>query len=308
MEFIKGFNFINHSDCRGNYCNEESKAALRAAKKIGLTHINLVFSAFQETAHSEEIRWDYANCPSSEDLLKMVAYAKEIGFRVILKPMLDCLDGTWRARINFFDIDVPCETKWSTWFQNYETYMCYCAEIAQQSGCEMLVIGTEMIQTERRASEWIHVIQEVRKIYSGLITYNTDKYQEENVSWWDHVDVISASGYYPIDQIGEQLQRIKRFVKRYNKPYFFAEAGCPSRKGNQYNPNDWAFEGDYDESAQADWYEEFLRQSIHEDWLYGYTFWSWSHFMSETCTSRKDPYDIHGKLAEHVVEKYMKER
>lgn len=308
MEFIKGFNFINHSNCRGNYCNEDTKNALTCAKRLGLTHINLVFSAFQETAHTEEIRWDYDNCPTREDLLDMIHYAKSINLKVILKPMLDCLDGTWRARINFFDIEVPCEAKWSVWFKNYEKYMRYCAVIAETGGCEMLVIGTEMVQSERRASEWIHVIREVRKIYNGLITYNTDKYQEENVSWWQHVDVISASGYYPIDQMETQIKRIEQFVKRYQKPYFFAEAGCPSRKGNEYNPNDWAFEGEYDEEAQAAWYQTFFEATIHKDWLYGYTFWSWSHFMSEECTSRKDPYDIHGKLAEQVVRYYLTKR
>ena len=36
--------------------------------------------------------------------------------------------------------------------------------------------------------------------YHGLVSNNTDKYQEDHVSWWDCVDVISSSGYYPIDQ------------------------------------------------------------------------------------------------------------
>lgn len=33
--------------------------------------------------------------------------------------------------------------------------------------------------------------------YHGLVSYNTDKYQEDHVSWWDYVDMISPSGYYP---------------------------------------------------------------------------------------------------------------
>ncbi len=34
----------------------------------------------------------------------------------------------------------------------------------------------------------------------------TDKYQENNVTWWDCVDVISSSGYYPIDDWDRQLE------------------------------------------------------------------------------------------------------
>ena len=46
--------------------------------------------------------------------------------------------------------------------------------------------------------------------YYGLMSYNTDKYQEDHVSWWDCVDVISSSGYYPIDQWEQELDRIEK--------------------------------------------------------------------------------------------------
>lgn len=45
------------------------------------------------------------------------------------------------------------------------------------------------------------------------MSYNTDKYQEEHVTWWDAVDVISSSGYYPIHDWENQLDRIERVVK-----------------------------------------------------------------------------------------------
>ena len=58
----------------------------------------------------------------------------------------------------------------------------------------------------------------------GLVSYNTDKYQEDHVSWWDCVDVISSSGYYPIDQWEQELDCIEKTVLKYRKPFFFAEA------------------------------------------------------------------------------------
>lgn len=54
----------------------------------------------------------------------------------------------------------------------------------------------------------------------GLVSYNTDKYQEDHVSWWDCVDVISSSGYYPIDQWEQELDRIEKTVLKYRKPFF----------------------------------------------------------------------------------------
>lgn len=301
MEFIKGISFTNFSACRGNYDTQESRKALRCAKdSLGLTHVTLCFLAFQENAHSEEIDFHGTTTPNREDLTSFIAFAKSLGLKVILKPMLDCKDGTWRAHINFFDMDVPCETKWSVWFKNYQDYMVTYAKIAEDTGCEMLVIGTEMVQSERRVSDWTYVIQEVRKVYHGLITYNTDKYQEENVVWWNHVDVISASGYYPIGDIPYQIERIERIVKNYKKPYFFAEAGCPCRINSRYNPNDWKFVGAYSEEEQAQWFEAFFQHTIEKEWLYGYTPWAWgAHVFAGT--PKDDGYDVCGKPAMNII-------
>ncbi|MNN23996.1 hypothetical protein D3C81_1374100 [compost metagenome] len=53
--------------------------------------------------------------------------------KVCLKPIVNCADGTWRAHINFFDKDVPCEPKWSEWFRSYTAFILHYAVIAQES-------------------------------------------------------------------------------------------------------------------------------------------------------------------------------
>ena len=67
-----------------------------------------------------------------------------------------------------------------------------------------------------------------RSVYDGIVTYNCDKYQEDHVGWWDAVDVISSSGYYPVDDWENQLDRIEPVVAASGKPFFFMEAGCRS--------------------------------------------------------------------------------
>ncbi len=310
MDFIKGISFTNFSNCRGKFCTEETKASVKQAKaSLGLSHITLCFLAYQETAHSVEIDYKGSTTPEKDEIIELTNYAKSLGLKVILKPMLDCKDGTWRAHINFFDIDVPCEPKWPDWFKSYTEYIVEYAKIAEAAGCEMLVIGTEMVQTERRASDWIMLINKVREVYSGLITYNTDKYQEENVKWWNHVDVISASGYYPYDEIETQINRIELFAKRFNKPYFFAEAGCPCRVGSKANPNDWQFAGDYSLNEQKEWIEKFIEVTRDREWLYGYTWWSWSHdIVSRENPALDDGYDMYMKPSAEALKQYYSQR
>ena len=52
--------------------------------------------------------------------------------------------------------------------------MCHYAQIAERTGCEILVVGCEMVMSERREKEWRNLISAVREVYKGLITYNTD--------------------------------------------------------------------------------------------------------------------------------------
>lgn len=309
MDFIKGISFTNFSECRGRYCTQETMDSVKSAKEsLGLTHITFCFMAYQETAHSVDIDYKSSKTPEKGELIKLIKYAQSIGLKVILKPMLDCKDGTWRAHINFFDIDEPCEAKWSDWFKSYTKYITEYAKIAEETKCEILVIGTEMVQTERRSSEWIMLINKIRKIYNGLITYNTDKYQEENVKWWDHVDVISSSGYYPYDQIEAQINRIELFANRYNKPYFFAEAGCPCRIGSKANPNDWSFIGEHSVDEQKEWIEKFIDVTKNRKWLYGYTWWSWSHdIVSHENPVLDDGYDMYKKPSAELIKKYYSE-
>ena len=135
-----------------------------------------------------------------------------------------------------------------------------------------------------------------------MISYNTDKYQEHRVKWWDAVDVISSSGYYPIDDWEHQLDRIETVVKHYQKPFFFAEAGCMSVTGSSYVPNNWEIQGNAAPGEQAEWYETMFAACVKRDWVRGMALWSWGGelYPRERALARRD-YEIYAKPAEQVV-------
>lgn len=60
-----------------------------------------------------------------------------------------------------------------------------------------VLTGCEMTMTEHREAEWRALIAAVRQQYHGPVSYNCDKYGEDHVNWWDAVDCIASSGYYP---------------------------------------------------------------------------------------------------------------
>lgn len=295
------------NSCRDSYTTEEAKVSLSLLlSEINLSHVILAFSAVQDTAFSTDIDYKGIYTPSLEEIRLIIKEVHKNNKKVILKPTVNCLDGTWRAHINFFDIDVPCEPKWSEWFESYENYILEFAKLAEEESCEMFVIGCEMVQSDRREREWRNLIKKVRNFYSGNITYNCDKYQENNITWWDAVDYISSSGYYPINSWEENLERIKNVVDSCEKPSMFMEVGCPSIKGNAKFPNRWDMEKIPDMEEQQKFYEEMFLQSEKIGFVSGYGLWDWPIKIYEKEDAYKNcDYSFYGKPAEITIKKYF---
>lgn len=271
-------------------------------ERTGATHIILVPCGLQKTPQSENIDFTGEGTVSDEELSELIVYAQSLGLRVILKPTVNCENGVWRAHINFFDNEVPGEPKWSNWFASHERFQLHYAELAEKIGCTMFITGCEMVMAQRREMEWRNLIGKVKSVFSGPVSYNTDKYQEENVTWWDCVDVISSSGYYPFGSWKEQLARIRKVVEHYKKPFFFAETGCMSVHGSGGTPNDWSLAGPADPEEQGCWYREMFRETLRCPWIRGWGLWDWPAYP---CADEKavtdGSYQFCGKPAEAAV-------
>lgn len=302
MKYIKGFSFT-YSDTAIRYSDATAKESLRLMKETTAADtVILVLGALQENAHSEDVDYRGDHMPSDDELYEMIDYAKSIDLRVILKPFVNCRNGTWRAHINFFDIDIPHEPQWGNWFRSYTEYQLHYAKIAQETACEMIIIGCEMVQAQRKDAYWREMIRQIRAVYGGLLTYNTDKYMEEYVTWWDALDVISSSGYYPVNDWEKELDRIEKVVEKAGKPFFFAEAGCPSRDMSPMRPNDWALAGKLSLEAQANYYSVMLEHCNRRKWVQGFAFWDWSSRLNEYEENQNNKgYSVFEKPAAGVI-------
>lgn len=309
MEYITGVTFYPFAS-RGGFEKKEAYASLKEMKDCtNADYVVFVPNGLQDTAQSEEIYYDCEANVSDKELCEMITYAKSLGLKVILKPTVNCKNGTWRAHINFFDEDVPCEPKWCNWFASYTEFQLHYAKIAEETGCEMFIAGCEMVMSEHREAEWRKLIGDIKEVYHGLVSYNTDKYQEHNVTWWDCVDVISSSGYYPIHDWERQLDRIEAVVKQYNKPFFFAEVGCMSTEGSNLVPNNWTIRADVDLQGQADWYRTMFDAISKRDWVKGCALWSWDGTLySEAAAKEHLYYEIYHKPAQEVVAEFYQKK
>ena len=217
LEFdIKSFNFITWH-WKNDFNLEDAKREIDyQILNCNINAVTFAFAAQQDHCYSTTIDWTGSHMPNDNQLEDLIKYSKDKGLKTLVKPMLNVSDGYWRAYIRFFDEDVPCEPKWEEWFKSYGEYIIHYAQFCQKNNVDILIIGCELVGTDHRCDEWKSLVKNIRRIYNGALTYNCDKYQEHNVKWWDALDYISSSGYYPVGTISKELDRIEEVCKKNN--------------------------------------------------------------------------------------------
>jgi len=312
--FIKGMTYGWNSK-RGDYRTPEAVDSLIKLKETGAEWIALSFYTFQETYSSTEITFDYGYTVTDRDIMFAVEKARELGLKVCLKPVVNCRDGLWRARITFPE---DADSYWDKWFSSYENFLLHYAELAEELQCEMFCIGCEMVGTEGRTTEWRHIIQQVRNTYTGSIIYNANHGKEMGIEWLDEVDIIGTSAYYPVGDIPNDKEenmiqnwikvkeRIVALHEKFNKPILFAEIGCRSAESCAMMP--WDFEHTdlpFNEEEQANFYRSVLKVFWDEPWFVGFFWWDWSTklYLLEDARTNKG-FDIYGKKAEIVLKEW----
>jgi len=313
--FVKGFTY-GFSAENGDYRTEEAVSSITKLKEAGNEWICIAFIVYQKKFSSTEIYFDYRYTVKDRDVEFAINKAHELGLKVCLKPVINSKDDVWRAEINFPDCDMMGkDVYWDEWFDHYRAFICHYAEMAQYTNCEMFCIGCEMLASERKEKHWRKLIKQTRKLYKGPITYNANHGSEDNVNWFDAVDYVGTSAYYPVAKKGGESaanmlkawqpvkETIKRLSERWGKQVIFMEIGCRSAKGCAVIPWDFTHR-DYpvDEDEQANFYSSCLETFFNEPWFAGFFWWEWSTkiYPPEKAKTNKG-FNVYGKKAEKVL-------
>lgn len=306
MRYLNGCTF-GFGSPRGFTQRAEWKTSLRLMQEqTGCDTVILPVAALQDHAYSTHVDYETPDVMSMDDVRAVAAEARALGMQVVIKAMVNCRDGYWRAYIRFFDSFVPTEPTWAQWFASYDAFVVALARTAQEIKADMFCVGCEMVGTDHRADEWRDLIAQVRQVYTGPVTYNCDKFQENNVTWWDAVDAISSSGYYPIDKLEEHFTRIEQMADKFDRPFFFMESGCPSREGSEFAPNNWSFGGAQSNEAQAKWYKAYTEALLRHPKIRGSVWWDWSavRLYPIEKAPTDNGYALYGKPAAQILRDY----
>jgi hypothetical protein len=293
----------------GVYSSPDSDKALSELREDGADWLSLTVTRYQDTITSTTI-YSAPATPTDDDLAHVIHQAHSLGMKVMLKPHLDLANDPthWRGDIG----TVFTETDWTAWFTSYKTFINHYAQLAQTYGADQFCIGTELVSTEFRASDWQSVIVGVRGLFTGPLTYAANQGSEGSISWWDKVDFIGVDAYYPLTNKNDptldelkaawvpRVASLKALSEDWGKPVIFPEIGYRSQDGANQHPWDFLVSSTLDLQEQADLYQAALESFFNQTWFAG-IFWH----MWETNPLQGGPCDMgyspHDKPAEAVL-------
>lgn len=156
----------------------------------------------------------------------------------------------WRGEIDFSD-----GSSRERFAQTYRAFILDQARFAERHHIPLFAVGTELERLVRYEAYWRELIAEVRKVYSGRITYAANWDGIERVPFWDALDYVGVQAYFPLSVSGDRLPSeaeiqkawtphlamLERVSRRSGRPVVLTEVGYPEAKHAAERP--WEPEG-----------------------------------------------------------------
>jgi hypothetical protein len=213
--------------------------------------------------------------------------ARRAGLRVTLRPYLDRLDGGWRGQI--------APSSLNRWFKSYEQFILEFARVAQAHGVNTFVVGSEMVSISGQSARWRRLVKRVRSRFHGTVTYQANWDEADRLTWWDALDTISISAYYPLSRTsspsvadivagwrhyrGDRPQpvdwvaQVRQLHNRYRKRVVFSEIGYRTVSRATAEPWNIGSLGSRSPRTQANAYEAAFRVWYRVPWFRGFDWW-----------------------------------
>lgn len=279
MPYIKGADVV----LWGRLNHSWYISTIKRLRAMGFDSLMLVLYLRMPSVNSSYVEaFEYT--PTDDELRYAVSLAKKEGFRVFLRPSL-IVEGGWSGEIRPADI--------KSWFESYSSYLKHYASLAEELKVYCFVIGTELSSLDKEDA-WRGIITDLRRIYSGNLSYSANFYSEVT-SFWDLMDFIGVDAYYPVENSSSwdliHESRLEPLQLLYGKPIIFTEIGYRSGKGAGSRPWDWQSKMERGEEEQDRLWRMFLDR---EAWrLSGFFYWAEAPWGDDGTG-----YSVLGKMAE----------
>ncbi|MBK6689046.1 MAG: hypothetical protein IPG45_31555 [Deltaproteobacteria bacterium] len=273
---VTGANLRAVGDPKHGYGTRTARRTLERLQGLGVNTIGVLMEGRMAGLESTTVER-----PSPEDEAAVAAAlldANTLGFATVLIPHLILDDGEWRGDLRYDD---PADTQ--AFFTSYGTFMNAAADLAARSGATVLSLGVELkgLSSSEAGAEGMRTLSaEVRRHYSGLLTYNANWDEAEQVRFWDATDLAGVNGYYPLvpdpvrgaESVALRLSNLALLAER---DVLVLEVGYRSSPLSHVRPWEWPeqVEPAVDQTSQANAYAAVLSEWLRTPHVRGLLFW-----------------------------------
>jgi hypothetical protein len=304
-----GMQLYNVHDHKQRYLD-----GIREIASWGASAVLFSAAGSQEHAESNAIYLERERVPSESDLIDLIDEAHRLELAVVLMPIVlftNPRNNEWRGEIQPDD--------WDEWFASYLAFVNFFARIGAQQHVEVLMIGSELISTEKFTGRWRRLIAELRKTFPGQLAYSANWDHYKAVRFWDDLDLIGMTTYHTLsDKPNPDLsslvdawrpikKRILTWRQSINLPLLFTEVGWCSQDGATTAP--WNYYHQKTEQAtetglieQESAYEAFIATWRDEPNMAGAIWWEFKPWSAGRSDSGYDP---RGKPAMKRLKKWF---
>jgi len=246
-------------------------------------------------------------------------YAKEFqkkSIKIMIKPQI----WVWRGQFTG-QISMHSEEQWKVFEDSYSSFILAYAETAKAIKADIFCVGTELEKfVISRPEYWKILIQKIKKIFKGKLTYAANWDEFNRFPLWGQLDYIGIDAYFPLSdsstpsvqefEVGWKLHKIAIYNihKQFNKPVLFTEYGYRSINFTGKEPwNAKQVSGQVNFQAQTNALQAIYNQFWNEDWFQGGFIWKWFHNHHQVGGQKNNRFTPQNKPAESLLKDLYKE-
>jgi hypothetical protein len=277
-------------------------------------YLDVYYEADSPNANSVH---SFSSTVDDATLIADIQKATADGLRVALMPKVWCkgCQYGWRGDLQPADPDA--------FMRSYTQMVLKYAQLGQQYGASLLFLGSEMNHLQPYADDWRVMAATVRGAFHGEITYQPNWDNSEDVSFWDALDLVTVSAYYPLTPTArpsvaelknawhsstvqgwkgqDWFAQLQGLANSTGKRVLIGEVGYrSSTTAAQYPWDEWD-QATPDQVTQANAYQALLETFSSQPWWGGVIWWQWRGGDQDAGSTDMSPK---GKQAEQLLTKW----
>lgn len=232
------------------------------------------------------------------------------GIKIMVKPQI----WVWRGEFTG-DITMTSEEDWKALETSYSDFALTYAKLAEETKAEMYCIGTELEEfVKHRPAFWKDLIEDIRKVYHGKLTYAANWDEYTRTPFWEQLDFIGVDAYFPLTEVqhptkaqmkagwAKWKEKMLEVSEKVNRPVVFTEFGYRSMDYTAKKP--WLVDRnqmDVNLMAQAEAMQVVFDEFWQEEWFAGGFIWKWFIHHDSVGGSGDNRFTPQNKPAEDVI-------